>query len=249
MQKTFRYLAIALVGLLSIMLLVACGDNTATSAPSAAGAAMSTTGSDAMMAKTTEAAMMSATTTDAMMAKTTSDAMMAKTTEAAMSGTPGAMMATTPGAMMAKTTEASMMAATPDAMMAKTTEAAMMAATPGAMMKAEALTGEFNNQGSQPVMGKVTLSESSDGKLMLHFQDLKAAGGQDLYVYLTKEASPSSDSQIKSGLEVGMLKAAQGNLDYNLAGSVDLSQYKSIALYSKASGMIFGYANLKSGPA
>jgi hypothetical protein len=188
----------------------------------------------AIPAKTTEAAM--AGGSDSAMMKPTEGAMMAKTTEAAMMAKP------TEGAMMAKTTEAAMAKPTSDAM-AKGTEGAMMAKAAGPF------SGEFNNQGAEPVAGKVTLGKTTDGKLVLRLENLKSANGPDLHVYLTKEASPSNDAQIKQGFEVGTLKATQGNLNYELDTSLDLSQYKSVAIYCKSASVVFGFANLASNPA
>jgi hypothetical protein len=154
------------------------------------------------------------------------------------------------------TTGAAMAKETPGAAM--TTEAAMMAhETPGAAMttgaamaKSDALlAGDFNNKGAEPVAGKAILGKTADGKIVLRFENLKSANGPDLYVYLTKEGSPASDTQIKSGLEVGKLKATEGNLNYELDSKLDISQYKAVAIYCKSFSTIFGYANIATQPA
>ncbi len=72
----------------------------------------------------------------------------------------------------------------------------------------------------------------------------KAANGPDLYVYLTRTGSPARDSDIKAGLELGKLRATQGNLNYELAGSLDLTQFKAAVVYCKSFSTIFGFANL-----
>lgn len=169
-----------------------------------------------------------------------SGTMMAKTTEPAM-------MKPTDAAMMTKTTEPAMMKPTDGAMMAKTTEPAMMTkTTEPAMTKPTRLGGTFNNQGAEPVAGKAILGKTTDGKLILRFEDLKSANGPDLFVYLTKEAAPSNANQIKAGLEVAKLKATQGSQNYEIDPMLDLTQYKSVAIYCKSFSVVFGYANLTS---
>jgi hypothetical protein len=110
---------------------------------------------------------------------------------------------------------------------------------------ANTLTGMFNNQGAEAVAGNVTIGKASDGKNVLRFENFNSANGPDLHVYLTREASPSGDAQIKSGIEIGKLKATQGSLNYELDPSIDLSQYKAVAIYCKTASVVFGYANLK----
>lgn len=219
MRKFAKFWALALFSLVLAGLLVACGDPTATAIPPK---------TDAAMAKTTEASM----------AKATDGAMM-KPTEAAMVNSTAAMTSPTEGAMM-KPTEAAM---------AKPTEAAMAKPTEAAMKDAGPLAGEFNNQGAEPVAGKAILGKTTDGKLVLRFENLKSANGPDLYVYLTKAGSPSTSDQIKAGLEIGKLKATEGNLNYELDSKLDISQYKSVVVYCKSFSVIFGYANLKAGVA
>ncbi len=220
MRKVSRFGSIALFSLLLAGVLVACGDSTNTAVP----------------VKTTEAAMTAKTTDAAMVAKTTEAAMVAKTTEAAM-------VAKTTEAAMVKTTEAAMVKTT-EAAMVKTTEAAMVKTTEAAMAKPSTpITGDFNNQGADPVAGKAILGKTADGKLVLRLENFKSANGPDLYVYLTKEASPSKDTQIKSGFEIGKLKATSGSLNYDLDASLDISQYKSVVVYCKSFSAIFGYAN------
>jgi hypothetical protein len=106
------------------------------------------------------------------------------------------------------------------------------------------LGGDFNNQGAEPVAGKAILGKNAAGKIVLRFEDFKSAPGPDLFVYLTKNASPDA-SQVQKGYEVGKLKATGGNLNYELDSSIDLSQYKSVVVYCKSFSTVFGFANLK----
>ncbi len=224
MKRVNKFYGLMIFSVVLAALLVACGDPTAT----------------VPAAKTTEAM---AQPTDAMMAKGTPDAMAKPTTEAMMAKTTDAMAAKPTDAMAKPTTEA-MLAKTTDAMAAKTTDAMPAKGTPDAMAKPSLLGGDFNNQGAEPVSGKAVLGKTSDGKLVLRFENLKSANGPDLYVYLTRQTSPNSSDQIKAGFEVGKLKATNGNLNYELDSKLDLTQYKSVVIYCKSVNVVFGFANL-----
>ncbi len=252
MRKLTRFGALALMTLLIAGVLAACGDPTATPVPAKTEAAMAKTTEAAMMAKETPGGAMAKTTEAAMIAKTTEAAMMAKTTEAAMMAkeTPGVMVKPTEAAMvktteaaMVKTTEAAIVKTT-EAAVVKTTEAAVVKTTEAAVVKTGPIAGDFNNKGAEPVAGKAILGATPDGKLILRLENLKSAPGPDLYVYLVKEGSPTKDTQIKAGLEIGKLKATSGNLNYELDSKLDISQYKSVVVYCKSFSAIFGYANL-----
>lgn len=118
------------------------------------------------------------------------------------------------------------------------------AQTTKAINSIASLTGTFNNQGDHAVAGKVTLGKTAEGKTVLRFESFNSANGPDLHVYLSKDANPASDAQVKNGIEAGKLKATQGNLNYELDGAIDLGQYKSVVVYCNSVSAIFGYANL-----
>ncbi len=127
---------------------------------------------------------------------------------------------------------------------AKTTEAATPKTTEPTTKSPVSLTGIFNNAGAEPVAGKAILGKRADGKTVLRFENLNSAPGPDLVVYLSKSASPKTDAQVKNGLEIGKLKATKGDQNYELSGTLDLSQYKSIVVYCKSFSVVFGFANL-----
>jgi hypothetical protein len=105
--------------------------------------------------------------------------------------------------------------------------------------------GAFNNQGPEPVTGNATLGHTSDGKVVLRLTDLNSTPGPDLYIYLSRVDSPSTDAQVKNGLEVGRLRATRGDLNYELDGAVDPTQFRSVVVYCKSFSVVFGFANLK----
>ncbi len=108
-----------------------------------------------------------------------------------------------------------------------------------------ARVGTFNNRGPDPVSGNATLGRAPDGKLVLRLSDLNSAAGPDLYVYLSRVESPSSDAQVKNGIEVGKLKATRGDINYELDGGLDPTQFHSVVVYCRSFSVVFGFANLR----
>jgi hypothetical protein len=106
-------------------------------------------------------------------------------------------------------------------------------------------TGAFNNQGPEPVSGRATLGHTADGKLVLRLADLNSTPGPNLWVYLSRADSPSTDAQVKDGLELGQLRATRGDLNYDVDPSVDPTQFQSAVVYCKTFRVVFGFANLK----
>jgi hypothetical protein len=117
-------------------------------------------------------------------------------------------------------------------------------ATATTVPAATTLSGVFDHRaGVDTVAGNATLGKTSDGKVILHFENLNAANGPDLHVYLSKQASPTTTQQVMNGVEVGKLKATQGTSNYELAATTDITQFKSVVIYCKSFAVIFGYAN------
>jgi hypothetical protein len=124
---------------------------------------------------------------------------------------------------------------------ATTAPASGATATPAATT----LTGAFDHRaGVDTVAGNATLGKTSDGKVILRFENLNAANGPDLHVYLSKQASPATTQQVMDGLEVGKLKATTGASNYELTATTDITQYKSVVIYCKSFSVVFGFANL-----
>jgi hypothetical protein len=109
---------------------------------------------------------------------------------------------------------------------------------------ATTLSGVFDHRaGVDTVAGNATLGKTSDGKVILRFENLNSANGPDLHVYLSKQASPATTQQVMDGVEVGKLKATTGASNYELAASTDVTQFKSVVIYCKSFSVVFGYAN------
>ncbi|HEY7021763.1 MAG TPA: DM13 domain-containing protein [Ktedonobacterales bacterium] len=110
---------------------------------------------------------------------------------------------------------------------------------------ATTLSGVFDHHaGVDTVAGNATLGKTSDGKIILRFENLNSANGPDLHVYLSKQTSPATTQQVMDGVEVGKLKATTGASNYELAATTDIAQFKSVVIYCKSFSVVFGYANL-----
>lgn len=110
---------------------------------------------------------------------------------------------------------------------------------------ARTLSGVFDHRaGVDTVAGNATLGKTSDGKVVLRFENLNSANGPDLHVYLSKQASPATTQQVMNGLELGKLKATTGASNYELSATTDITQFKSVVIYCKSFNVVFGYANL-----
>jgi ABC-type transport system involved in multi-copper enzyme maturation permease subunit len=127
-----------------------------------------------------------------------------------------------------------------------TVSSAPLQATPS--MTASSLparSGTFDARpGVDTVAGTAVLGTTTDARTVLRLQQLNAANGPDLYVYLTTVSSPHTRSQVEGGYQVGRLKATQGDSNYVLPDDIDASKYLAVVIYCRSFSAIFGYANL-----
>jgi hypothetical protein len=125
------------------------------------------------------------------------------------------------------------------------TSAPSSGATATTAPAATTLSGVFDHRaGVDTVAGNARLGKTSDGKVILRFENLSSANGPDLHVYLSKQTSPATTQQVMDGVEVGKLKATTGASNYELAATTDITQFKSVVIYCKSFSVVFGYANL-----
>ncbi|MBM4414686.1 MAG: DM13 domain-containing protein [Chloroflexi bacterium] len=67
----------------------------------------------------------------------------------------------------------------------------------------------------------VRLLRGPDGRALLRFEDYAVRNGPDLFVYLTPDAA--GDVGVSGALNLSMIKATQGNVNYELPAGVDTS--------------------------
>ncbi len=94
--------------------------------------------------------------------------------------------------------------------------------------------------------GKALMVRLPDGRRFIRFEDFRVTNGPDLYVYLSGHPSPRTGAQLHEGaaFEVARLKGNVGNQNYELPADLELSKFKSVAIYCKRFSVMFGSAEL-----
>jgi hypothetical protein len=89
--------------------------------------------------------------------------------------------------------------------------------------------------------GTARLVATADG-VFVRFENFAVRNGPDLYVYL----SPSSSGYAgKGNLELGRLKASEGNQNYRLPAGTDPAAYRSVVIWCKQFAVQFAVATLR----
>jgi hypothetical protein len=101
--------------------------------------------------------------------------------------------------------------------------------------------GEFRgadsaHQGS----GFVEVQRLSDGGLNLFLREFSVTNGPDLYVYLVPKGAGTSE-----GLDLGRLQANNGNQNYSIPASTDLSRYDRVVIWCRRFDVDFATATLR----
>jgi hypothetical protein len=91
--------------------------------------------------------------------------------------------------------------------------------------------------------GTARLFGTPDG-VVLRFEGFEVRNGPDLYVYLSPAAGWYAG---KGNLELGRLKASQGNQNYRLPARTDPSAYRSVVIWCKQFAVQFAVATLTAG--
>lgn len=79
----------------------------------------------------------------------------------------------------------------------------------------------------------------SDGsKQYLRYENFETINGPDLYVYLATDLAASEF------IDLGRLKATEGNVNYEIPPGVDLRDYPYALVWCKAFGVLFNSAKL-----
>ncbi len=102
-------------------------------------------------------------------------------------------------------------------------------------------TGSFVGVGDgiHNAEGTAKVIPLQDGSNILRLEDLRVTNGPDLYVYLATDKS-SSDF-----VNVGKLKANNGNQNYDIPTETDLTKYDTILIWCRPFSVLFGSAELE----
>ena len=96
--------------------------------------------------------------------------------------------------------------------------------------------------------GRASVYQAQDGKRDLRLTDFVTSNGPDVHVVLAQSADESLQQDIVKGqlnsVEVGPLKANQGDQNYDLPDSADLGRYDAVVIYCERFHAVFGVAKL-----
>jgi hypothetical protein len=88
--------------------------------------------------------------------------------------------------------------------------------------------------------GKARLIETEPGVWIVRFEDFSVRNGPDLYVYL----SPDPDGYKKGAVELGTLKATDGDFNTAVPAGTDVSGLRSVVIWCKQFAVQFAVAPL-----
>jgi hypothetical protein len=102
---------------------------------------------------------------------------------------------------------------------------------------------------AHPTSGRASIYQMLDGKRNLRLTDFTTSNGPDVHVLLV----PSTDENLKhdfvkgelTSIELGQMKANQGDQNYDLPDSADLSRYDAVVIYCVRFHVLFGVAKLE----
>ncbi len=96
--------------------------------------------------------------------------------------------------------------------------------------------------------GRARLIRTADGGHVLRFEDFSVTNGPDLFVILSTDPEGSRGSATAAdALNLGKLKATDGNINYAIPEGTDLAAFKSVIIYCRAFRVVFAVARLEVG--
>ena len=116
-------------------------------------------------------------------------------------------------------------------------------ATPTATPELLALAGEFSGADDFHFgRGRAILLETEPGRHVLRFEDFSVRNGPDLYVYL----SPDPAGYAEGAIELGRLRATDGDFNTAIPAGVDVSQARSVVIWCREFAVLFAVAPLEA---
>jgi hypothetical protein len=101
---------------------------------------------------------------------------------------------------------------------------------------------------AHPTSGRASIYQSLAGKRDLRLTDFITSNGPDVHVVLAQSSDENLGQDFVKGelndVELGQLKANQGNQNYDLPDSADLTKYDAVVIYCERFHAVFGVAKL-----
>jgi Electron transfer DM13 len=102
---------------------------------------------------------------------------------------------------------------------------------------------------AHPTSGRASIYQTLDGKRDLRLTDFTTSNGPDVHVLLVQSADENLKQDFVkgelTGVELGQLKANQGDQNYDVPLSADLSRYDAVAIYCERFHVVFGLAKFE----
>lgn len=101
---------------------------------------------------------------------------------------------------------------------------------------------------AHPTSGRASIYQSPDGKRELRLTDFTTSNGPDVHVVLAQSTDGNLQQTFVKGelnrVELGLMKANQGDQNYDVSGLTDLNKYDAVVIYCVRFHAIFGVAKL-----
>lgn len=96
--------------------------------------------------------------------------------------------------------------------------------------------------------GLATVYRLADGRRVLRFTNFSTSNGPDVRIYLVAAGDAGDNATVeKAGfIELGPMKGNQGDQNYDIPASVDLSKYRAVTIWCKRFAVNFATAPLAS---
>ena len=103
------------------------------------------------------------------------------------------------------------------------------------------MTGSFIGAGDgfHNAEGSAKVISLGDGNTILRLENFKSTNGPNVHLYLATDKSASNF------IDLGKLKANNGNQNYNIPHGTDLAKYNMALIWCKDFSVLFGSAQLK----
>ena len=99
---------------------------------------------------------------------------------------------------------------------------------------------------AHPTSGQAEIVKRTDGSYAAQLRDFSTSDGPAVHVWLTGQAQDAGDAKFKDQghLDLGALKATNGDEVYEVPTGTDISQYKSVLVWCERFSVGFGVAGL-----
>jgi hypothetical protein len=111
-----------------------------------------------------------------------------------------------------------------------------------ATITSKIMTGSFIGAGDgfHNAEGLAKVIPLGDGSTVIRLENFKSTNGPNVHLYL------STDKTASNFVDLGRLKANNGNQNYNIPDGTDLTKYNMALIWCKDFSVLFGSAELKT---